>query len=145
MKTTENTAPVMGSADLYGSVPLRFGSFGERIAALLLDTIILLVPHYLINLYTGPLTSFLMILVLDWLYYSVQESGIHQATIGKRIMQMKVMTLEGSGVSFMQASKRFFGRLLSGLILFIGYIMMIWDDDSQTLHDKIADTIVVKS
>jgi len=36
------------------------------------------------------------------------------------------------------ATGRHFGKTLSGLILGIGDLWMIWDSDSQTLHDIMA-------
>jgi uncharacterized RDD family membrane protein YckC len=63
----------------------------------------------------------------------------------KRVMDIKVYTSAGSRVSFGRATARYFSSMLSFIILLIGYLMMLWDDRKQTLHDKIADTVVVKA
>ena len=75
---------------------------------------------------------------------ALQESGPNQATLGKKALGLKVTSLTGDRISFGQATGRFFGKYVSAIILFIGYLMMIWDDRKQTLHDKMAGTLVVK-
>jgi len=49
----------------------------------------------------------------------------------------------GDRVSFLQAFGRNLGKILSGLILYIGFFMAIWTDKKQTLHDQMANTYVV--
>ena len=66
------------------------------------------------------------------------------ATIGKKAMRIKVTDLAGNRISFGQATGRHFGKILSAIILLFGYFMMLWDDKSQTLHDKIAGTLVIQ-
>jgi uncharacterized RDD family membrane protein YckC len=34
---------------------------------------------------------------------------------------------------------------VSAIILLIGYLMMLWDDRKQTLHDKMAATLVLRN
>jgi uncharacterized RDD family membrane protein YckC len=36
------------------------------------------------------------------------------------------------------------GKIVSSIILFIGYLMILWDGKKQGLHDKIAGTVVIK-
>ena len=36
------------------------------------------------------------------------------------------------------------GKLVSGIILGIGYLIVLWDGRKQALHDKIASTYVVR-
>ncbi|HCB22768.1 TPA: RDD family protein, partial [Candidatus Daviesbacteria bacterium] len=42
------------------------------------------------------------------------------------------------------ALREILGKLASGLILGIGYLMVAWDSKKQGLHDKIASTYVVR-
>ena len=72
------------------------------------------------------------------------ESGAKQATLGKRAMGIKVTDVNGNRISFGQATGRHFGKWISSIILLIGYLMMLWDERKQTLHDKMAGTLVVK-
>lgn len=75
----------------------------------------------------------------------MQESGPNQATLGKKALGLKVTGLNGERISFGQATGRFFGQFLSAIILLIGYFMMLWDDKNQTLHDKLAETLVIRA
>ncbi|MFL5787148.1 MAG: RDD family protein, partial [Flavisolibacter sp.] len=89
--------------------------------------------------------SLIINLIISWLYYAIQESGASQATFGKKSVGIKVTNIEGQPITFGQATGRYFGKIISLLTLFIGYLMMLWDEKKQTLHDKMASTLVVKS
>jgi uncharacterized RDD family membrane protein YckC len=118
-----------------------YGTFGERFLAALIDSLILAIPNLICQYLLGiPFLG----LVVDWLYFAYMESGSNQATIGKKVMGLKVTNLAGEKITFAQATGRYFGKLVSAIILFIGYLMMLWDDKKQTLHDKMAGTLVVK-
>jgi len=83
---------------------------------------------------------------LAWLYYAKLESGPRQATYGKRIMGIKVTNMTGERISFGHATGRYFSKIISGMVPFgFGYIMMVFMDRKQALHDLIAGTLVVKS
>ena len=78
------------------------------------------------------------------IYYALMESSKYQATVGKIVMGIKVVNKQGQGLDFSKALLRNLSKILSAFILGIGYIMIIFDDRKQGLHDKIADTFVVK-
>ena len=78
------------------------------------------------------------------IYYALMESSKYQATLGKIVLGIKVVNKNGQGLDFSKALLRNLSKLLSAFILGIGYIMIIFDDLKQGLHDKIADTFVVK-
>jgi uncharacterized RDD family membrane protein YckC len=71
------------------------------------------------------------------------ESSKYQATIGKLALGMKVTDVRQQPIDFSKALLRNLSKYLSALILWIGYIMIIFDDRKQGLHDKIADTLVM--
>ncbi len=82
--------------------------------------------------------------MISWLYFAKLESGPHQSTFGKRAMGLKVTNLAGGRIGFGQASGRFFGKIVSGMTLYIGFIMAGFTERKQALHDLIAGTLVVK-
>jgi uncharacterized RDD family membrane protein YckC len=92
---------------------------------------------------TGTLA--LVNLVVNWLYFALMESSSWQATLGKRAVGVKVINEQGSRVSFITATIRYIGKIVSGAILLIGYIMAAFTAKKQALHDMIATTYVVKS
>jgi len=89
----------------------------------------------------GGLTS-LVWAVASWLYFALLESSRFQATPGKRLMGLVVTDLEGRRISFGRATGRHFAKLLSGMLLMIGYAMILFTKKRQGLHDLLAGTQV---
>ncbi len=75
-------------------------------------------------------------------YYVVLESSSKQGTIGKMAVGIKVGNEAGQRISPANAIGRYFAKILSAIILLIGYIMAAFDPRKQALHDKIAGTVV---
>lgn len=72
------------------------------------------------------------------------ESSAKQATLGKMALGIVVTDLEGARIGFGRATGRYFAKILSGLILGIGFLMAAFTERKQGLHDIIAGTLVVK-
>lgn len=132
------------TTDLFQSDPVVFGTFWERFAAAFIDGIILIVPSFFISVFWNTTSGDFVSIVIGWLYSALLESGEGQATLGKKALGLKVTTLDGGRITFLQATGRHFGKIISALILLIGYFMMLWDEKKQALHDKMAGTLVVK-
>ena len=90
------------------------------------------------------ITLYTLILGIQWLYFALMESSSGQATLGKKAMGIKVTDEQGNRITFGKASARFFSKFISSIIICIGYLMMLWSDKRQCLHDKIAGTLVVR-
>jgi uncharacterized RDD family membrane protein YckC len=58
---------------------------------------------------------------------------------------LKVTDIKGLRVSFARASGRHFAKILSTLMLFVGFVMVGLTRYKQGLHDLIAGTLVMKS
>jgi len=71
-------------------------------------------------------------------------SRAQQATLGKRVLGLKVTDEAGQRINFGRASGRHWGKILSGIICNIGYIMAAFTERKQALHDLIAKTLVVR-
>lgn len=78
-------------------------------------------------------------------YFVFSESSSYQATIGKKILGIKVGDAEGKRISISKAALRLFGKLISGQILAIGYLMAFFTVRHQALHDFLAGTFVFES
>jgi uncharacterized RDD family membrane protein YckC len=89
--------------------------------------------------------SFAFSTLVNWIYEAALESSSHQATLGKMALGLKVTDTEGRQISFARASGRHFAKILSGMILLIGYIMAGFTERKQALHDVIAGTLVVRA
>ena len=81
---------------------------------------------------------------LTWLYYAVLTSSSWQATVGKKVLGLKVVDENGDRISFGRATGRYFAKIPSALILCIGFLMVAWTNRKRGLHDMIANTLVVK-
>lgn len=90
-------------------------------------------------LFKSPLS-----ILFGWLFYSLFESSKFKATPGKILIGLIVTDNNYNRIDFGTASGRFFGKILSGLILGIGYFMIGWTKNKQGLHDVLANTFVVK-
>ena len=131
-----------------------YANFWERLAAFLIDSLILsalscipifilifLIANYEINVwyfllvYIGP---FILILA----YYIYFESRLG-ATPGKMALKIKVVDFNFEKITATRASGRFFGRILSG-ILGIGYILIFFTSRKQSLHDMMSGCLVIK-
>lgn len=78
-----------------------------------------------------------------WLYFALMESSSKQATLGKMALSIIVTDINGNRLTFGRATGRYFGKILSGLILYIGFIMAAFTEKKQALHDMIAGCLVV--
>jgi uncharacterized RDD family membrane protein YckC len=82
--------------------------------------------------------------VVKWLYYALLESSAWQATLGKKALGLMVTDLEGHRISFGRATGRYFAKIISALILCIGFMMAGFTERKQALHDMIAGTLVIR-
>jgi uncharacterized RDD family membrane protein YckC len=81
--------------------------------------------------------------VLHWLYYALLESSSRQATLGKMAIGIIVTDYDGGRISFGRASGRYWGKMVSALILMIGFIMAGFTERKQGLHDIMAGCLVL--
>ncbi|GLX80076.1 hypothetical protein tinsulaeT_34160 [Thalassotalea insulae] len=76
-------------------------------------------------------------------YFSVLTAIWHGQTPGKRLMQIKVIQLDGTPLSVWDSFGRYGGYgagLATGLL---GFIQIYWDPNRQAIHDKISSTVVI--
>jgi uncharacterized RDD family membrane protein YckC len=86
----------------------------------------------------------MLVQLIYWLYYASLESSAWQASLGKKLLGLYVTDLEGKRISFARASGRHFGKMLSQLILLIGFVMAGFTARKQALHDMMAGCLVLK-
>ena len=141
---------------------LEYVDSGRRFLAAMVDGVIIRIVLYVLNAYllralffeqsaiinTDEYYPYMIYsnginIILGWLYYALMESSPKQATLGKMAFRARVTDEEGNRISFGQATGRYFSKILSAVILFVGFLMILWDKKQQGLHDKIAKTVVV--
>jgi uncharacterized RDD family membrane protein YckC/Tfp pilus assembly major pilin PilA len=78
-----------------------------------------------------------------FLYCTLLESSAWQATVGKRVLGLKVANARGERIGMGRAAARFAAKLLSVLTMFLGYLLIALTRRRQALHDLLAGTLVV--
>jgi len=104
------------------------------------DDLVVMIPALISLISSVALLSFLVKL----LYYALMESSKSQATLGKMALGIIVTDTNGERLDFTKAMIRQLFKLLSGMIMMIGYLMAGFTEKKQALHDIIANTYVVK-
>lgn len=142
--------------------PAAYAGFWIRVAAAIIDGIILSIAFWVVIAFFGFLAAtsidesdvdsstiiagvagfYGLIFVGYLLYYSLMESSSRQGTLGKMAVGIKVGDANGNRISFANALGRTASKYISQIILYIGYMMVGWDGRKQGLHDKIANTFV---
>lgn len=140
---------------------MNYANVLKRFVALVIDSIILYIVGFIISLILSFVINALGVdsensisaalglnsvvgLIIGWLYYAIQESSRSQATIGKQAMGLVVTDINGEKISFVKATIRHFSKILSALLLLIGYIIAFFTEKKQALHDLIAGTVVLQ-
>lgn len=130
-----------------------YAGFWRRFIALFIDVMIF---NIAITIFIGLLhvaldpgltgINFLAPLgLLYFVYAALFESSSWQATPGKRILSLKVVDYEGNAVGFLRAFGRNVGKIVSTIILWIGFIMAAFTSRKQALHDMMAECFVIRS
>ena len=124
--------------------PPRFAGFWIRVLAYIIDSLVIAIPvgGLLWAVGVGDTAGNGVGLIVGWLYAAVMESSEWQATVGKRVLGLWVTDEEGRRISFGRATIRHFSKIVSAIILCIGFLMVAFTDRKQGLHDKMASTLV---
>jgi len=84
-----------------------------------------------------------IIMLAMLVYWAAMESSRYQASLGKMIFGMQVVDRDGKRLTLPIAIGRNLLKILSAIILFIGFMMAGWTRRKQALHDKIMGCFVV--
>lgn len=117
----------------------QYTGFWRRFVAFILDGLILILPNIVINYIVPFVGSFLITLI----YKPIFEASTLQATPGKALMGIRVISESGARITLKQSFIRYFASFISGMIFCIGYLMNALTLKKQTLHDIIAQTLVI--
>jgi uncharacterized RDD family membrane protein YckC len=164
-------AQATGAYGYPGQYPqMMYAGFWWRVLAYIIDAIILYVPNLLISNLVGlgarqamimsapqrggqlDIAALLSVmfagmalsLALNWIYFAALESSKYQASLGKKVCGLVVTDLNGARIGFGRATGRYFGKILSAIIIYIGFMMAGWTQRKQALHDQLAGTLVWK-
>ncbi|NTE00855.1 RDD family protein [Agrobacterium tumefaciens] len=138
------------------TAPQYFAAFDQRLLASVIDhfiifgiyTVIILTSYIFIQGKDERIMAFLVpfpaIFIVKLIYGVFAESSLKQATIGKRMLNIKVTDLEGSKITTGRSMARNFSKILSLIPVFFGYLYCFLNKKNQCWHDITADTLVIK-
>jgi uncharacterized RDD family membrane protein YckC len=159
MSTNPFAPPTADVADIHVEREIEYVGFWRRVAATLIDTILILAFTFPIALaiygmayldestktgfFAGPADMFLswgvpaLVSIVFWL--------TKQATPGKMAVSAKVVDAKtGNTLSVGQSIGRYLGYFVSMFPLGLGLIWVAFDARKQGWHDKLAGTVVVR-
>ena len=121
-----------------------YAGFWVRVLAAVIDGLVLAIPTMVVNELFGEDSwiSIILLLILWWQYSARMLSSSWRATIGKKIVSIAVVNEMGEQITFKDATFRFLYSLISYLLL-LPILMMLFTEKKQTLHDKMAKTLVI--
>ena len=128
----------------------RYAGFWIRLLAYILDAIVLGAITYplvrvLSSMGIGDSSSNILSIAISWMYFAVFESSEWMASPGKKVLGLIVTDEQGMKISIGRATRRYLAKIVSGLILGIGFIMIAFTARKQGLHDKVFHTLVLRT
>jgi uncharacterized RDD family membrane protein YckC len=160
-----------GMSPLVGLPKEAFASWGQRVAAYLIDVggfwVVITIGYILVIIGQSssvsdgygqpgvdPLTVIGLVILgigsVAFLIFSIWNrwlrTGRTGMSVGKERMGIKLVSEDtgqpiGPGMAFV----RDLAHYVDGLICYLGYLFPLWDERRQTLADKIVKTVVVKT
>lgn len=94
----------------------------------------------------SPLLPVIWITVYNlvrWLYIALFESSHLQASPGKMLFGIFVTDVYGKRISFGRGFLRAIGKDISNILFGIGYLIALFTERKQALHDFLAGTLVL--
>ena len=144
----------------------RYGGFWIRVGAKLIDGVLLWIVNTLISVVLilvlfgtvefnpedkDSLIAFLIVYVAmlviqvsTGVAYSTWMVGKYGATLGKMACNLRIITPDGKP-TYLRAFGRHWAEMVSAMTLGIGYLMVVFDEERRSLHDRICNTWVVKT
>lgn len=128
-----------------------YAGFWRRVFACILDLIIFsIVWGCILFPFDGKILSplafallCLVFLTLWFFYFVYSEASFWQATLGKRIVGIKVVDMHGYRISILRSAGRNVSIALSCITFCIGFLMCLWTKREQCLHDMTSGCLIV--
>ena len=154
MNTTNPYAPPQAAVQDVADSDSQLAGRGTRLLTMILDSIILVAMVYLpmmIGTAVSRAIPFDLLVaagLVGWIWLTVMFVSRNGQSIGKKITGIKVVRSDGSRASLGRiiVLRNVLNSLL-GIIPLYGLVdaLLIFGESRQCVHDKIADTIVIKA
>jgi uncharacterized RDD family membrane protein YckC len=143
-----------------------YAGFWRRYAATIIDGLIVqlitLIPSFIIGVVLGGMAhgnaelessinavssaiGLLIGIAFLLLYYGYFESQHQGQTLGRKALGIALQTTTGQPITWGKSVVRHFCRMLSGALLCVGFLMQVFSQHRQALHDSMTDCVVVRT
>lgn len=138
------------------TAPQYFASFDQRLLASVIDYFFITIGYALLILLSFvfiaekeqriavALGGLFLLPIVKYIYSSIAEASVTQATIGKKLLNIRVTDLGGNRISGANAWIRNAAKVLSVAPFFFGYLYTFLNKKQQCFHDIAVGTLVVK-
>lgn len=132
-------------------VPIKYAGFWIRWVASVIDGLVLIIPTIIVGVIIkfttlGTIQSILTFVsgfLVSWVYFILMTNK-YRATLGKKVVGIQVVSDKLEDLSLGQIILReTVGKIISAVILYVGYIMAGFTQKKQALHDYITHSVVV--
>jgi len=135
----------------FNTVDSKYAGFLKRTIAFLTDIIfvtlicLLFISFSIIMQYDFENYIYVMFIIAIFWIYKIAFEGIISATIGKKLVGIKVTTLTEEKINIGKALLRNLCITLDVITSGIGIVMMLFNKKSMALHDVVSKTLVINS
>jgi uncharacterized RDD family membrane protein YckC len=142
----------------------QLSSWGRRLAAYLLDFLILVVPLAVVIVIAIAVANandeddgawaaiglaYLATIILPFIYFTFFHGDARGQTPGKRALGIRVVSDEtGQSIGYGRAFGRYAITFVFGIFFLpvvLDYLWPLWDSKNQALHDKVVGSVVVRA
>ena len=150
MENSDQLWEVQAAPEASG-VPLA--DWWRRFAALVIDIAVLWIPLGFLTRGLGRIPGFLVGVAVGVTYFTLLNGGRRGQTLGKMVWDVKVRdAATGGPLAYPKAAARYLAPTLVFLIPILGFVIWVadgvsalWDRRRQTVHDKLAGSVVVST
>ncbi|KPQ17070.1 MAG: putative membrane protein/domain [Algoriphagus marincola HL-49] len=131
----------------------NYAGFWLRFFSGIIDTLILWIPSSIFgwvfqdkfeNSSLFAFLDFIQLLLIWMVYYGITEGSTHQATLGKRVLNLKVINEDGTRLNSTKAALRILVGTIVAIPLGLGIIAVGFTKRKQGWHDLILHCLVIK-
>ena len=136
--------PPQTSAPATGRASGPRAGFWRRFLGALIDGILLGIVNAIIGALIGSGAGTGFGFLISLLYFTIMIGSDRGQTLGQMAMGIRVIDFNAGGsIGYGRAFIRWLVSLISGIVILLGYLWMLWDKEKQCWHDKAANDVVV--
>jgi uncharacterized RDD family membrane protein YckC len=141
MTATEESSPV---PEQFGRASGPRAGFWRRLGGAIVDGIILGIVGAILEAALKGAVGDAFAVLVGFAYFTLFVGSAGGQSPGMRVAGVRVISSDGGGsIGYRRALIRAASAYISALILFLGFLWMLWDKEKQCWHDKLAGDFVV--